>query len=112
MTEQEWDSFARLYREIWKAHADLATLRTMLTTAEFAAHRNRPDVAAKAIAGWQERLERSRGKNFYAKYLNKCEQHISQAQEQRSDTVLMQLLSDDPPPSIGSGQLIRVLSEV
>jgi hypothetical protein len=37
MTEQEWDSFALLDREIWKAHADLATLRTMLTIAEFAA---------------------------------------------------------------------------
>jgi len=30
MTEQEWDAFARLYREVWKAHADLATLRIML----------------------------------------------------------------------------------
>jgi hypothetical protein len=105
MTEQEWDSFARLYREIWKARADLATLRTMLTMAEFAAQQNKLDVAAKAIAGWQERLERSRGKNFYAKYLNKCEQHISQAKAQRSQTVLMQLFADDPPPRIGSGQL-------
>ena len=77
----------------------------MLTTAEFAAQQNRPDMAAKAIAGWQERLERSRSKNFYAKYLNKCEQHISQAEEQRSDTALMQLFGEDPPPRIGSGQL-------
>ena len=105
MTEQEWDSFARLYREIWKAHADLATLRTMLTVAESAAKQNRPDIAAKAVAGWQERLEKSRGKNFYAKYLNKCEQHIAQADRQRSDTVLMQLFTDDPPPCIGSSQL-------
>lgn len=89
MTEQEWQSFARLCREIWKAHADLATLRTMLTIAEVAAQQNRPEIAAKAIAGWEARLERSRSKNFYAKYLNKCEQHISQSEGQRSDTVLM-----------------------
>lgn len=105
MTEREWDSFTRLYREIWKAHADLAALRTMLTTAEFAAQQNRLDIAAKAVAGWQERLERSRSKHFYSKYLNKCEQHISQAEEQRSDSALMQLFSDEPPSPIGSGQL-------
>ena len=105
MTEQEWNSFARLYREIWKAHADLATLRTMLTMAEFAAEQNKLDIAAKAIAGWQERLERSRGKNFYAKYLNKCEQHISRAEGQRSDATLMKMFADDPPISMGSGQL-------
>jgi hypothetical protein len=104
MTEREWDSLTRLYREIWKAHADLATLRTMLTVAEFAAQQNRPDMASKAIAGWQERLEKSGGKDFYAKYLNKCELHISQAKGQRSDTVLMQSFVDDPPPRIGSSQ--------
>lgn len=105
MTEQEWNSFARLYREIWKAHADLATLRTMLAMAEFAAQQNKLDIAAKAIACWQERLEKSRNKNFCAKYLNKCEQHISQAEGRRSDTVLVQLFAVDPPPRIGSGQL-------
>ena len=103
MTEQQWGSFAGLYREIWKAHADLATLRTMLTMAEFAAHQNKPDIAAKAIAGWQERLERSRGKNFYAKYLSKCEQHIPQAEGQRSDTVLLRLFADDPQCIGGNG---------
>ena len=105
MTEQEWESFARLYRDVWKAHAELASLRTMLTIAEFAVQQNRPDMAAKAIAGWQERLEKSRSKNFYTKYLNKCEQHISQAEGQRSDTALIQLFADDPPSGIGSGQL-------
>ena len=62
MNEQEWESFAGLYREVWKAHADLASLRTMLTMAEFAAQQNRSDMAAKAVAGWQERLEKSRSK--------------------------------------------------
>ena len=46
MTVQEWDSFVKLYREIWKAHADLATLRTMLTMAEFAAQQNQPEMVA------------------------------------------------------------------
>src|SRR6267378_3495012 len=31
MTDPEWDSFVRLYREIWKAYAELATLRTYTT---------------------------------------------------------------------------------
>src|SRR6266404_4949097 len=31
MTDPEWDSFVRLYREIWKAYAELATLRTYAT---------------------------------------------------------------------------------
>lgn len=80
MTKLEWDAFARLYREVWKAHADLATLKTLFTTAEFAAQQNRADIAAKAIAGGQERLEKSRGKHFYAKYLNKCEAaHLASA---------------------------------
>lgn len=105
MTELEWDAFARLYREVWKAHADLATLRIMLTTAELAAQQNRADIAVKAIAGWQERLRKSRSKNFYAKYLNKCEHHISQAQGERSETVLMKLFEDDPP-RIGTGQVM------
>ena len=100
MTDSEWDSFTQLYREIWKAHADLATLRTMLTMAEFAAQQSRLEMAAKAITGWQARLEKSRAKNFYAKYLDKCEQHISEAQGQHSDRLLMQLLADDPPPRI------------
>jgi hypothetical protein len=102
MTVQEWDSFVKLYREIWKAHADLATLRTMLTMAEFAAQQNQPEMVARLIAGWQARLEKSRTKTFYAKYLKKCEEHISQAEDQRSNTLLMQLFADDPPPSIGS----------
>ena len=52
MTEQEWNSFAPLYREIWKAHADLATLRTMLTMAEFAAEQNKLDIAQRqSLAG-------------------------------------------------------------
>jgi hypothetical protein len=102
MTVQEWDSFVKLYREIWKAHADLATLRTMLTMAEFAAQQNQPEMVARLIAGWQARLEKSRTKHFYAKYLKKCEEHISQAEDQRSDKLLMQLFADDPPPSIGS----------
>lgn len=67
----------------------------MLTTAEFAAQQNRLDIAAKAIAGWQARLEKSRVKHFYVKYLTKCEQHISQAKVQRSDALLMQLFADD-----------------
>jgi hypothetical protein len=86
--------------QTWRSY-----VRTMLTMAEFSAQQNRTDLAAKAIAGWQERLEKSRGKNSYAKYLNKCEQHISQAQGQCSDTVLMQLFADHPPPRIGSSQL-------
>jgi len=73
--------------------------------AEFAAEQNKLDIAAKAIAGWQERLERSRGKNFYAKYLNKCEQHISRAEGQQSYATLMKMFADDPPISMGSGQL-------
>jgi hypothetical protein len=105
MTEREWESFARLYREVWKAHADLASLSTMLTMAEFAAQQNRLEMAAKAIAGWEPRLERSRSKNFYAKYLNKREQHISQAEVQRSDAALMQSFEADPPPRIAGSQL-------
>ena len=104
LTEQEWDAFARLYREAWKAQPDLATLRIMLTAAELAAQQNRADISAKTIAGWQERLEKSRSKNFYAKHLNKGEQHISHAQGERSETVLMKLFGDDLP-RIGSGQL-------
>jgi hypothetical protein len=100
MTEHEWGSFVRLYREIWKAHADLATLRTMLTMAGFAAQQNQPEMVATLIAGWQARLEKSRAKTFYAKYLKKCEEHISQAEGQRSDTSLMQFFVDDPPPGI------------
>ena len=50
----------------------------------------------------QTRLEKSRSKNFYTKYLEKCEEHISQAEDRRSDTLLMQSFADDPPPSIGS----------
>src|SRR6266700_1123549 len=98
MTDREWDSFVQLYREIWRAQAELATLRTMLTTAELAAQQNRPDIAATAITGWKARLEKSRGAKFYAKYLTKGEAHIAQAETQRSDTLLMQLFSDDPPP--------------
>ena len=102
MTVQEWDSFVNPYRETWKVHADCATLRTMLTMAEFAAQQNQPEMVARLIAGWQTRLEKSRSKNFYTKYLEKCEEHISQAEDRRSDTLLMQLFADDPPPSIGS----------
>jgi hypothetical protein len=70
--------------------------------AEFAAQQNQPEMVARLIAGWQARLEKSRTKHFYAKYLKKCEEHISQAEDQRSDKLLMQLFADDPPPSIGS----------
>jgi len=38
----------------------------------------------------------------HTKYLEKCEEHISQAEDRRSDTLLMQLFADDPRPSIGS----------
>ena len=34
-----------------------------------------------------------------------CEQHISRAEEQRSDSALMQLFSQDPPPSHGNWSL-------
>src|SRR5579862_5752839 len=60
------------------------------------------EMVARLIAGWQTRLEKSRSKNFYTKYLEKCEEHISQAEDRRSDTLLMQSFADDPPPSIGS----------
>jgi hypothetical protein len=50
MTDHEWDSFVRLYRELWKAYADLATMRAMLTTSELAAEQNRPDMAMKAVS--------------------------------------------------------------
>jgi Trp operon repressor len=98
MTDHEWDSFVQLYRELWKAYADLATMRTMLTTSEFAAEQNRPDIAMKAVRGWMARLGKSRGANFYAKYLAKGEAHIAQAGAERSDKLLIQLLSQDRPP--------------
>ncbi len=105
MTDREWDSFSQLYRQIWKAHAELATLRTMLTTAEIAALQDRPDIAAKAIAVWKARLEKSRGAVFYERYLSKGEAHIAQAEPQRSDTLLMKLFSEDPPPGFPPRQL-------
>jgi hypothetical protein len=43
------------------------------------------------------RLEKSRGANFYAKYLAKGEAHIAQAEPDRSDKLLIQLLSQDRP---------------
>jgi hypothetical protein len=97
MTDHEWDSFVRLYRELWKAYADLATMRTMLTTSELAAEQDRPDMAMKAVRGWTARLEKSRGANFYAKYLAKGEAHIAQAKPDRSYKLLIQLLSQDRP---------------
>jgi hypothetical protein len=46
MTVQEWDSFVKLYRQTWKVHADLATLRTTLTMAKFAAQQDQPEMVA------------------------------------------------------------------
>jgi hypothetical protein len=102
MTEHEWDSFVQLYRELWKAYADMATMRTMLTTSEFAAEQNNPEIAMKAVRGWTARLEKSRGANFYAKYLAKGEAHIAQAEPERSGKLLIQLLSQDGPRIIPS----------
>ena len=98
MTNEEWDSFVSLYREIWRAHADMATLRTMLKTSEIAAEQNRTDVATAAVRGWEARLERSRKANFYTKFLATCESHICQAQGDRSAAALIQSFSQSPPP--------------
>jgi len=97
VTDHEWDSFVRLCRELLRAYADLATMRTMLTTSELAEDQNRPDMAMKAVRGWMARLEKSRAANFYAKYLAKGEAHIAQAEPDRSDELLIQLLSQDRP---------------
>jgi hypothetical protein len=98
MTDHEWDSFVQLYRELWKAYADLATMRIMLVTADFAARTNRPDIAMDAVRDWRTRAEKARGKGFYAKhYLTKGEAHITQAGAERSDKLLLELLSQDPP---------------
>jgi hypothetical protein len=86
MTNQEWDSFVRLYREVRRACADVATLKTMLKTTEFAVEQNRLEMVAATVRGWEARLEKSRGANFYKKYLAKCEEHIGQAQQTHSDT--------------------------
>jgi phosphoenolpyruvate synthase/pyruvate phosphate dikinase len=102
MTEHEWDSFVQLYRELWKAYADMATMRTMLTTSEFAAEQNQPEIAVKAVRGWMARLEKSRGASFYAEYLAKGEAHIAQAEPERSDKLLIQLLSQDRPRIVPS----------
>ena len=87
------ESFVYLYRELSKAYADVVILKTMLTTFGLAFKQNRPDIAGKAILGWQARLEKSRSANFYAQCLAKGEAHIAQAEQQRSDTPLIQLLS-------------------
>jgi len=98
VSSEEWELFVSLYRQVWRAHADLATLRTMLRTSELAAAKDRSDVAVAAIKGWEARLEKSRGANFYVKYLANCESHIVQAQQQRSAAMLIQLISLNPPP--------------
>lgn len=97
VSTEEWEAFRVLYRQLWKAHADLATLRTMLKTSELAASQNRPDIAIAAVKGWEERLERARQKNFYLRYLANCEAHIARAEPDHSAATLIELISQDPP---------------
>ena len=98
MTDQEWASFVQLYRELWKAYADLATARIVLTIADFEARSNRPEMLMQTVREWRTTLDKARGKEFYAKhYLAKGEAHITQAEPERSDRLLLELLSQDPP---------------
>lgn len=94
MTDQEWASFVQLYRELWKAYADSATLRIVLTIADFEARSNRPEMAMQTVREWRTMLEKAKGKEFY---LAKGEAHIAQAEPERSDKLLLELLSQDPP---------------
>jgi hypothetical protein len=98
MTDQEWDHFVELYRELWKAYADIATYKTMLKGAEFAMRDDRPDMARQTLSGWEERMIEIRKASFYKQYLERGEAEIALAQEQRDEASLIEQLSKAPPP--------------
>ena len=97
MTDREWDSFARIYRELWKAYADMAMMRATLVAAEYAVRKDQPAELMNALSGWMNKLEKARDAEIYARYLGRGEAHITQAAPQHSDKLLIELFTQDPP---------------
>ena len=97
MTDEEWNSSVQLYRELWKAYADLAMMRAMLMAIEFAVRKDQPAEMMNALSDWMNKLEKARDAETYAKYLAKGEAHITQAAPQRSDKLWIEFFSQDPP---------------
>lgn len=60
MTDKEWRSFVQLYRELWKAYADLAMMPAMLMAGEFAVRKNQTAELMNAVTGWTNKLEKAR----------------------------------------------------
>ena len=88
--EEMWNSHVALYRELWKAYADIAFLKMNLAGAEMG--RLAPD--------WEGRLIAFRQTDMYQEYLAHGEAEIAQAEELRLKEHVYHLVARKPPADL------------
>jgi hypothetical protein len=87
-TVEQWEILKHLYREYWKAYADIAALKMMLKAVE---------ISGELLPGWESRLETIRSTEIYRRYLQRGEDEIARVEREQTAARFAELLSTMPP---------------
>jgi hypothetical protein len=98
MTDQEWNNFVHVYRELCTARADIWALSSMLRALRLALQHDRPDQAMRVVSDWEQRMPAIRQDTLYKRLVASYESELAQAQAQRDEASLIEYLSKAPPP--------------
>jgi hypothetical protein len=98
MTDQEWDHFVEIYRELCTARADMWAMAVMLRAARLALQDDHPDQAMRTLSDWEGQMPEIRQNTLYKRLVAAYEAELDQAQAQRDEAALIEYLSKAPPP--------------
>lgn len=98
MTDQEWNNFVELYRELCVARADIWAMGAMLKAVRLALDNERRDMAMRTVSDWEQRMPEIRQNTLYRRLIETSESELAQAQAQRDEASLIEYLSKAPPP--------------